>query len=97
MIIVIQLSVTYYGELVTIVTGVHDMYTTVCNGDCCTLLFKLVHTVCCCAMTMQFSTPIIVVQFTDCRHFIPVITSYAMGYSLCVHTHPTPRTHAIML
>ena len=68
------------------------MYVTVCNGDCCTLLFKLVRTVCCCAMTMLNG---IVVQFTECRQFIPVITSYAMGSSLCVYTH-TPRTHHVL-
>ena len=65
------------------------MYATVCNGDCLTLLFKLVRTVCCCAMTMQFSTPIIVVQFKDCRHFIPV-----MQWDLvCVFTHTLPHAH----
>ena len=45
-----------YCDTTFYTTGVHDMYVTVCNGDCCTL--KLVRTVCCCAMTTQFFTPV---------------------------------------
>ena len=47
--------------------------------------------VCCCVMTMQFSTPIkqlngIVLQVTESRYFIPVM-NYMMGCSWCVHTY----------